>query len=400
MAITDQTVSLTTEKLERVRTELRQQGLAAWLLYNFHGNNPAASDMLGLPALTRRYAVLLRADGPPVALVHRIEMHPWNGWIGEKVPYASWQELEDGLASMLSEVGTVAMEYSPEDAVPYVDLVPAGVVELVRKTGVEIRSSGELLSAFYARWSPEQAQSHRRAARVVQETARAAFHRIAEAVRADEPIREFDVRTWVKQELIRRGVSEECDCIVAVDANAANPHYAPAADQSAKILPGAVVLIDLWGREPGDAIFADQTWMGYVGATLPDRLRTIWSAVRGAREAALELLRSRHAQGKATRGWEVDDAARNVIRDRGFGEYFIHRTGHSIGRQLHGSGPNIDNYETRDTRELIGATGFSIEPGIYIPGEVGFRSEINVFMGENGPEVTTPEPQDEPFALL
>jgi Xaa-Pro dipeptidase len=400
LAITELQVTLTHATVERIQAELRARALGGWLLYNFHGNNPAASTLLGLPALTRRYAVLIRVEGPPVALVHRIELQPWVSWIGERIPYSGWRELEDGLASILSGIDTVAMEYSPDDAVPYVDLVPAGVVDLVRKSGVEIRSSGELLSAFYARWSIEQAQSHRRAAMAVQETARAAFDLIAGAVRSGDRVREWDVRNWLREELSRRGVGVQCDSIVAVDANAANPHYAPGPDGSATIQEGVLVLIDLWGKEAEDALFADQTWMGYVGSSVPERLRAIWSAVREAREAAVELLLARHAAGEATRGWEVDDAARSVIRTHGFGEFFIHRTGHSLGRELHDSGPNIDNFETRDTRELIAGVGFSIEPGIYLPGDVGFRSEINVFMGPGGPEVTTPEPQQEVFALL
>lgn len=400
MAVTAEQVSLRRETVARIQAELRAQGLDGWLLWNFHGQNPIASALLGLPALTRRYAVLIPAEGVPVALTHRIEQQPWEGWIGERRIYLTWRELEEGIAALVAGRRSVAMEHSPGGAVPYVDLVPAGALELVRGSGVEVRSSAELVSAFYARWSPDGEASHRRAAAAVQETALAAFRRIADGVRAGGEPTEWDVQHWIGEELARRGLAEGVGCIVAVDANAANPHYAPAAASSSPIREGHLVLIDLWGKESDAAVFADQTWMGYVGAQVPERLGRIWSVLRDAREAAVELLRARHRAGEAVAGWEVDDAARDVIARNGYGEYFVHRTGHSIDTELHGSGPNIDNLETRDTRLLVPGVGFSIEPGIYISGDVGFRSEINVFMGPDGPEVTTPEPQRELFALL
>jgi len=400
MAVTEQTVSLRPDTVDAVQQELRAQGLDAWLLFNFHGANPIASNLLGLPALTRRYAVLIPADGRPIALTHGIEQQPWKGWIGETRVYSGWREFESGMAALLRGCGVVAMEYSPGGSVPYVDLTPAGVLELVRSTGAEVRTSAELVSTFYARWSEAGEASHRRAAVAVQETARAAFRRIADRVRGGEPTHEWEIREWIHAELRRRGLGEGVGCIVAVNANAANPHYAPGADRHSPIREGDLVLIDLWGKEDPDAVYADQTWMGYVGAVVPQRLQQIWTVLRDAREAAVSLLREAHSAGRPLAGGEVDDAAREVITRHGHGEHFIHRTGHSIDRELHGSGPNIDNLETRDTRILIAGVGFSIEPGIYIAGDVGFRSEINVFMGPDGPEVTTPDPQQELFALL
>lgn len=400
MAVVEQTVSLQTETVERIQREIRNRGLDGWLLFDFHGQNAIAAAMLGLPAMTRRYAVLIPADGAPVALTHRIEQQPWEGWIGERRVYLAWRELEAELARMLRGRRTVAVEYSPGNAVPYVDLLPAGVLELLRACGVEPCSSAELVSAFYARWSAEGEASHRRAARAVQETAHAAFRQIAEQVRAAETPTEWSVRQWIRQQLEHRGLRIGADTIVAVNAHAANPHYAPTEHGSAAIREGDLVLIDLWGKESDDAVYADQTWMGYVGRSVPDRLVAIWEPLRRARDAAVELLRARHAAREPVRGFELDDAARGVIERAGYGEFFIHRTGHSIDRELHGSGPNIDNLETRDTRELIPGVGFSIEPGIYLAGDVGFRSEINVFLGADGPEVTTPEPQQHVFALL
>jgi Xaa-Pro dipeptidase len=395
MAITELTVSLTADTVARIQHELRARGLGGWLLYDFHGSNPVAARVLGLPALTRRYFVLIPADGDPVAVTHRIEQQPWTGWIGENRPYLSWRELQSELGRLLGAVGRVATEYTPDDTVPYVDLVPAGVIELIRGTGAEPVPSADLVSAFHSRWSAEGLASHRRAAVIVQETAHAAFERVGESLRSGGEPNEWETRQWVKSELERRGLKVGAEAIVAVNANAANPHYAPSSEQHAPIRRGDLLLIDLFGKEQDDALWADQTWMAYLATQVPERLAGIFAAVRDAREAAVTLVRERWAAGTAVAGYEVDDASRAVIVERGYGEAFIHRTGHSIDRELHGSGPNIDNLETRDTRELIQGIGFSVEPGIYLPGDVGFRTEIDVYMGPDGPEVTTPEPQRE-----
>lgn len=393
MAVVDQTVALSSSTVAAIQAELQKHGLGGWLLYNFHGLNPIAAELLGLPAMTRRYFVLIPARGAPVALTHRIEQQPWMGWIGENRAYLSWQELEAELADMLTAGGRIAMEYAPGDAVPYVDHIPAGVVEMVRAAGAEVVSSADLITSFYARWSAEGEASHRRAARIVRDVAHDAFEQIGARIRAGERVTEWEIRGWIRSELERRGLRVGADTIVAVDAHAANPHYAPTATDHAEIRPGNLVLIDLWGKEDEHAVYADQTWMGFVGAEPPERLQRIWEAARDAREAAVALVRERWRAGEPVAGWEVDDAARAVIAERGYGDAFIHRTGHSIDRELHGSGPNIDNLETRDTRTLIPGVGFSVEPGIYLSGDVGFRTEVNVFMTADGPEVTTPEPQ-------
>ncbi|HVH12011.1 MAG TPA: Xaa-Pro peptidase family protein [Longimicrobium sp.] len=400
MAVVEDTVSLTDETVERIRREVRAQGADGWLLFNFQGSNAVASNLLGLPAMTRRWFVWLPAEGTPVAITHRIEQQPWSTWVGENWPYSSWRELESRLAQLLGGNPTVAMEYAERDAVPYVDRVPAGVIEMVRATGAKVVTSADLVSAFYARWSAEGEASHRRAARHVYEVAHEAFRRIAHGLRAGRTVTEWEMRVWIREEFARRGIRVGGDAIVGVNGNAANPHYAPSAEQHAEIRPGDLVLIDLWGKEDDAAIYADQTWMGFAGETVPERLAELFAAVRDARLAAIDLVRRRHAAGEEVAGWEVDDASRDVITQRGWGEHFIHRTGHSIDRELHGSGPNIDNLESRDTRRLIPGVGFSIEPGIYLTGDVGFRSEVNVWMGPDGPEVTTPEPQTEVYALL
>jgi Xaa-Pro dipeptidase len=393
MAVSEQTVKFDEDSLVAVQELLRELKLDGWLLYDFRGVNPIATGVLGLPALSRRFFVLIPAEGRPVALTHRIEQQPWRGWIGENRQYLSWQSLSEGLASLLAGARTIAVEWSPGDGVPYLDRLPAGVLELIASTGSRTVTSGDLVSAFYSRWTEEGEASHQRAAQVLRETAYAAFARIGDQLRSGDTPTEWSMRQWVVERLVDAGLSVGADAIVGVDGNAANPHYAPAADAFSPIEHGNVVLLDLWGKESADAIFADQTWMAFTGANPPDRVDRLWGAVHDAREAAVELIRSRHAAGVGVAGFEVDDSARAVIRDRGLGDFFIHRTGHSIDRELHGSGPNIDNLETRDTRLLIPGIGFSIEPGVYLEGDVGIRSEIDVYMTAAGPVVTTPEPQ-------
>jgi Xaa-Pro dipeptidase len=393
MAVTEASVSFDEAALLEVQTQLRALDLDGWLLCDFRGTNPIATGVLGLPALTRRCFVLIPATGRPVALTHRIEQQPWRGWIGENRPYLSWESLTAELGRLLGGVGTVAVEYSPHGAVPYLDRLPAGMLELVRGSGVQVTSSGDLVSAFYSRWSPEGEASHHRAARLLRDTAHEAFALLAGRLRGGDAPTEWDIREWITAALQQRGLAVGADAVVAVNANAANPHYAPGAADHATIRPGDLLLVDLWGKESDDAIYADQTWMAFVGSAVPERIAQLWSAVRDARDAAVELIRARWRGAEEVAGWEVDEAARRLIRERGFGDAFIHRTGHSIDRELHGSGPNIDNLETRDTRQLIPGVGFSIEPGIYLPGEVGLRTEIDVFMSSGGPLVTTPDPQ-------
>lgn len=395
MAITEQTVSLGRRTLERIQRELRAQALDGWLLYDFRGLNPIAGGILGLPAMTRRWFVLIPATGDPVALTHGIEQQPWEGWIGSKRVYASWRSLDGELRALLAGRGRVALEYSPDDAVPYVDRVPAGVLELVRGAGAEVVSSADLVTAFYARWTDEGEAAHRRAGATLRAVAFAAFDRVRDELRAGRSPDEWSLRRWVQRELAARGAPIGADAIVAVNGNAANPHYAPSATENAPIAPGDLLLLDLWAKEDEEAVYADQTWMAFVGEELPARVQEAWAAVRDARLAAVDLIERRWRDGQPVAGYEVDDAARGVVVARGYGDHFIHRTGHSIDRELHGSGPNIDNYETRDTRLLVPGVGFSIEPGIYLAGELGFRSEINVFVSPGGPEVTTPEPQVE-----
>jgi Xaa-Pro aminopeptidase len=306
--------------------------------------------------------------------------------------YSSWRELERNLAEVVGKK-RIAMEYSPGDAVPYLDRIPAGVLDMVRAAGAEVVTSADLVTRFYAVWTPEQLESHKRAAEHLARIARNAMALAGERARAGAPLREFELALLIRQEFAEAGLFTDHGPNVSVGPNAANPHYEPTLEHSALITEGSILLIDLWAREENGGVYADQTWMGSLGEP-SDRDARIWEAVRGARDAALDLLRTRIGAGEVVRGAEVDDAARNYITQRGFGDRFIHRTGHSIdSRELHGSGPNIDNLESRDERALLPGIAFSIEPGIYIPDDVGMRSEVNAVILTDGVLVTPSRPQ-------
>lgn len=376
----------------RVQDALGEMELDGWLLYEFRGQNWISAALLGTGWTTRRSYVLIPREGRPRALVHAIEHSAWRHWPWEMESYAGWREMEEKLAALVDGGRRLALEFSPGAAVPTVDLVPAGTLELLRGAGVEPVSSGDLVSRFFSAWSPVQLVEHRRAAEVVAAVGRGAFAEAARALREGSPHSEGSLTRWILEGLERGGVTVDADTHVAVGARAADPHYAPDGDGEV-VAAGQVLLVDLWGRTGEDGVFADQTWMGFTGTTPPDRVVALWEIVRDARDAGVRLLRERHAEGAVVRGFEVDDVCREHIAARGFGDHFIHRTGHSMDRKLHGSGPNLDNLETRDTRSIVPGVGFSIEPGIYLPGDVGLRSEINVHYGEDGPEVTPVEIQ-------
>jgi Xaa-Pro aminopeptidase len=366
--------------------------LDGWLLYDFHGNNPIAAGVIGLEGMvTRRVFVLVPREGPPCALGHAIEQGPWRKWPPEwpRATYSAWRELEARVGELVRGK-RVAMEYSSGDAVPYLDRVPAGVLELVRAAGaVEVVSSGELVTRFYAGWSDAQLASHRRSAEIIAAIARDAFTLAGERARTSRPAKEHELVQWILDRFQRAGLSTDHGPSVCAGANSANPHYEPSDERPREIREGDVLLIDLWATEP-EGVYADQTWMATVGAPSPRALE-VWATVRDARDAAIRLVRDAARARRPLRGADVDDAARRVISERGFGDRFIHRTGHSIDpRSLHGSGPHLDNLETREERVLLPGIGFSIEPGIYLPGELGMRSEVNVFLAE-GDAVVTPE---------
>jgi Xaa-Pro aminopeptidase len=385
---------LNPQTLPAIQSALKADKLDGWLLFDFHGLNPVATGMLRMEGLlSRRIFALIPSEGTPIAISHAIEQGPWKHWPSEwpKEQYSSWRTLEEQL-SRLVKGKKVAMEYSPGDAVPYLDRVPAGVLEMVKAAGAKIVSSGELVTRFYAAWNAQHIASHRRAAVAIAQVAKEAFTVAGKRAKGGAPLTEHELQKWIMDRFAEQKLFCDHGPIVAAGANAANPHYGPSSSNPRPINRGEVLLIDLWAREEnGPGVYADQTWMGSLGAP-SKRAVEVWDAVRDGRDAAISLLEKRISAGEPVRGGEVDDAARNVIASRGFGQYFTHRTGHSIDpRDLHGSGPHIDNLETREERLLIPGVGFSIEPGIYITGEIGMRSEVNAYI-EGNRAVITPEP--------
>ena len=381
---------LTVETLSDFQRALADAELDGWLLFDFRGVNPIAKDLLRLEGIaSRRVFAWLPTRGTPVAFTHAIEPGTWVHWPAQwqRETYSSWRSLEALLTRHVAKK-RVAMEYSPGDAVPYLDRIPAGVLEMVRAAGAEVVSSGELVSRFYAVWSDADIASHLRASERVAAIAKEALAFAGRRAHAGHPISEYDLMQWILEQFRENRLSTDHGPNVSVGEDAANPHYEPSPAHPRLIRVGEILLIDLWAKEEG-GVYADQTWMASVGEASAEA-RRIWTAVRDARDRAIDQVRDAAARGTPLRGADVDDAARRVIVERGYGEYFTHRTGHSIdARDLHGSGPHLDNLETREERLLIPGVGFSIEPGIYLPGKIGMRSEVNVFL-RPGEAVVTP----------
>lgn len=378
-------------RLEAMQAALREQGLDGWLFFDHHGRDPLAYRILGFAAPrtpTRRWYYYVPAEGEPVKLVHRIEPGMLDALPGVRRFYAGWQEQERELAAVLPRGGRVAMQYSPRCAVPYIAMVDAGTVELVRSLGVEVVSSAALVQQFEALWTPAQYASHKRAQAKVDAIRAAAFRLAEERLARRERVTEFDIKQFILNAFETEGLITDHGPIVAVNAHASDPHYEPQPDAAAEIRPGDLLLIDLWAklREPG-AVYYDITWTAFCGAAPPDRMLEVSAAVAGARDAAVRLVEEAASRGEPLQGWQVDDAARGYLRDRGLDGYFIHRTGHSIGEEVHGTGANMDNFETHDERPIVPGLCFSIEPGVYLP-EFGIRSEVNVYRSETGAEVT------------
>jgi Xaa-Pro aminopeptidase len=376
--------------LASIETALREAKLDGWLFYDHHRRDPIAYRVLNInPAMcTRRWYYLIPREGEPAKLVHRIEADNLADLPGTEERYSSWREQREGLSRLLHGRERVAMQYSALNSIPYVGLVDAGTVELVKSCGVEVVSSADLVQQFEAAWSEEQWQSHLAAGRVVHESVRRAFAAIRDAVCVGKEITEYDVQEEIVRVLEANGlIADEPPC-VAVNANTANPHYSPSREASPPIHAGDFVLIDVWGKQnkPG-AVYFDITWTGYVGEKVPEQYAKVFEVVREARDTAIILVQKSLQAGRILRGYEVDDAAREVIERNGYGTFFTHRTGHSIGEDVHGNGANMDDFESHDERRIIARTCFSIEPGIYLH-EFGVRSEVDVFAGAREAWVT------------
>jgi len=379
--------------LPAMQRALAEHRIDGWLFYDFRGSNPIARSVIGFDEsqiATRRWFYLIPRQGEPTSILHVIEPNALRGTPGVKVLYRSWKELESTLRTHLKGMARVAMEYSPGAAIPYVGRVDAGTIEMVRAAGPEVVSSADLVQQFEARWDDEQKALHDRAARDTLAAKDEAFALIRERLASGMAVKESEVQAFIQARFEARGLTTHHPCIVAVNDHASDPHFETSAGPADReIRKGDVVLIDLWAKVAGSpkAVYYDATWMAFCGSKPPARVREVWEVVKGGRDAAIEFVKGAVAGGRDLHGYEVDDVARGYIDARGYGDYFLHRTGHSIGYEVHGNGVNIDNLETRDQRRIVAGLCFSIEPGVYLP-EFGVRSEIDMFVGDGAAEVT------------
>jgi len=387
--------------VDAIQAELRASKTDGWLFYDHHHRDPIAGHVLGLGngMVTRRWFYFLPSRGEPRKLVHRIESATLDSLPGEKSVYSGWEELHKSLKRLLGRSKTIAMQYSPQNNIPYIGLVDAGTVELIRRMGKKVVSSADLVQKFEAAWSAEQLASHLEAGKLVDSITQDAFRRAAEFVRAKKDLTEYELQQWILGQFRAHGLVSDDPPIVAVGPHSGDPHYEPKKDAPTPIRAGDLLLLDIWAKlaRPG-SVYYDITWVGFLGPKVPAQCARVFGIVKAAREAAVSAVVKAVAAGRAIHGWEVDRAARGVIRKAGYGKQFIHRTGHNIGQDVHGNGANMDSLETRDDRRIVPHTCFSVEPGIYLP-EFGIRSEVNVYVAEGGARVTGPA-QDAVLPLL
>ena len=392
------------DRIPEIQAALAEAGVDGWFFAIFQSNDPIGLDLLGLSGgnklVTRRCYYLIPREGEPRKLVHGLEPAMLDELPGGKSVYLTWEKHREELANLVRGFPRLAAQYSPNNELPSVSRLDAGHVDLLRQAGVELVSSADLAQRFAATWSDEQLETHRRAQVHLHRIALEAFNRVSSALRNGDQIDEYTVQRFILDAFDHAGLWTESDPIIGVNEHAADPHYQPGPDRTSPIRPGDFLLIDLWAKEkqPG-SIYGDITWVGVCAPAPTDKQQEVFAAVIGGRDAAWELIRSRYPR-QPIQGYEVDDAARGFIQKAGYGDFFIHRTGHSIGTSDHGQGANMDNLETHDTRQLLPMTGFSIEPGIYLPGDFGVRSEINVALTREAAEITGAEPQRELLRLL
>jgi Xaa-Pro aminopeptidase len=370
-----------------IQEALRNMGtIDGWLFYDFRGSDPLAYRVLLLDPtqhVTRRWYYWIPMSGEPVKILHKIEPHMLEELPGQVQQYVSWDQQRLFLASLLRGQRRIAMQYSPFNAVPYLSRVDAGTIELIRSFGPDVVSSADLVQRFEAVWTEEQLESHRYAVTALRDIVDEAFSHVASCLTNGHPLSEYDLQQFILSRIRDAGMTTSSAPIAAVDAHSADPHYGPTKSNSSLITRDNLVLIDLWAKQtaPG-SVYGDITWTGYTGMQVPAKQRMIFEHVRRGRDAALLFVQDQVSTGRFPYGWEVDDVCRNTIRAVGYGDFFIHRTGHSIGEEVHGNGANIDNLETQDSRRLLPRTCFSIEPGIYLPGEFGIRSELDVYVSD------------------
>jgi len=378
-----------------VQAALNAEGLDGWLLYDFHGSNPIASDVTGAGRrgghlATRRWYYLIPAAGQPRGLVHAIERQVLAHLPGDISIYAGRDQLESGVRELVRGVRRLAMEYSPDGAIPYLGRVDAGTIEHLRTLGLDIVSSGDLVQRFAAVWDDAAVATHMAASEKLYHVKDRAFAAIRDRMAAGTPTTEYDIQQLMTGWFRDEGLVSDSPPIVAAAGNGGNPHYMPTADEHRPIRPGEMVLLDLWGKlDSAGAVFADITWVGYTGPKAPERFVKVFDTVAAARDAAVALVQRAVTAGQALRGWQVDRAASTVLRSAGFGGHILHRTGHSLGESVHGNGVNMDDYETHDDRRLLPGTGFTIEPGLYFD-DFGVRLEIDMLVRDRDAIVTGP----------
>ncbi|HUL74999.1 MAG TPA: M24 family metallopeptidase [Vicinamibacterales bacterium] len=377
-----------------IQKTLAMETVDGWLLYDFHGSNPIATALAGLSGqhTTRRWYYFIPATGAPKKLVHAIEPFVLDGLPGDKTAYAGRRQLEQGVSDLLRGSKIVAMEYSPECAIPYLSRVDAGTIDFVRRHGVRVVSSGDLVGRFEASWDEAAIATHRTASEKLYRIKDRTFEFVGAKLSAGEALTEYAVQQQMVAWFAEERLVADAAPIAAAQENAGNPHYAPTREKSRAVRANELLLLDLWGKEdrPG-AVYADITWTGFAGDA-PEPIAKAFAAIAAGRDAAVTKVQTAVAAGVPVHGWEVDRVTREVITAAGYGQYFIHRTGHSLGEEVHGNGVHMDDYETHDDRQLVRGTGFTIEPGIYTP-TFGVRTEINMVVGEKSAEVTGPRQQ-------
>jgi Xaa-Pro aminopeptidase len=373
--------------IQAIQDALKQFGLDGWLLYDFRGTNPLARRVLQFAedqVGSRRWFYCIPAEGAPRKLVHRIESSALDDLPGEKTVYLKWQEFEAGVEQLLNGIDKVAMEYSPNSANPYVSRVDAGTIELVRRYCGEIVSSGDLIQQFEAVWDDEQWRMHREASEHTNAAFTRAWSLIADGIRSGQEVTEVRVQQEIMKHFAENRMTTYHPPIVGVGPHSGDPHFEPDPNNDAVMTKGDFVLIDLWAKmdRPG-GVYSDLTRVGFIGESVPEKYEEIFRIVAAGRDAGIAIVTDAFTSGRPLQGWEVDQATRDVIDAAGYGDAFIHRTGHSIGQETHGNGANMDNLEMHDERLVLPGTCFSIEPGIYLP-EFGIRSEVDVFVDKNG----------------
>ena len=390
--------------IESLQNALQQDKLDGWLFYGFRGSDPIAENILRLDHAkftTRRWFYFVPATGTPKKIVHAIETGTLDGLPGDKQVYLPWQQLHQYLCEVLRGVKKVAMQYSPLNTIPYISRVDAGTIELVRSCGVEVVSSADLVQVFEAVWSEEQLETHLYAAKHMREIVEEITKEVRRRVRDNVTVNELEIQDFIMKQIDRRDLTAGHPAIVAINAHSADPHYAPNAEDNLPMKKGDFLLVDMWSkRRAPRAVYDDITWTFFIGESVPAENQKVFNVVRDGRDAAIKAVKERYPSSDVLYGWQIDEEARKSISAAGYGEYFIHRTGHSIHEEVHGNGANIDSLETQDGRRLMARTCFSIEPGVYLKGKFGVRSEVDMYLSDKEAIVTGLPIQTEVIPIL